>query len=365
MPYNELKRLEAVNRFLQIRINKQEEFIEIAQLAADICGVPSALITLIGEDTEFMLSEDRFVPSSGRDESFCHYVLGRDNVMVVPDAQQDPTLKNYAAVTREAGIRFYAGAPLTTYDGHTLGSLCVIDQKPGELTQMQNEMLENLARQVIQLLEFESNLHLLKEQYLAAKSLELKMNSFFESTTTSHLLLDKNYGVICYNKAVEIFIKKAYNIDMYQGINVAQFIDAAYMADFIEGCNRALAGESFRRERLLNFGKYAVWCLISYDPARNNDGEIVGISYNSSDISKRMASQQTALIQQRKLEHIAYMQSHEFRRPVASIKGLVSLLAIDGYDVSYPLLKVLKNGINEIDDRIAEIVNFTVLNEKP
>jgi len=363
MPYKELKRLEAVNRFLQIQINKQEEFKEIAQLAADICGVQSALITIIGQDTEFMLAEDGFVSSSARDQSFCHYLLETDTVMIVPDAQMDPRLKDYAAVTREAGIRFYAGAPLITHDGHTLGSLCVIDQKPGQLTQIQKEMLQNLASQVIQLLEFESNLHFLKEQYLAAKKLELTMNSFFESTTTSHLLLDKEFRVICYNKAVEIFIKKAYDVDMCTGIDVQQFIESAHMKDFLDGCKRALVGESFKHERLLNFGKYSIWCLISYDPARNNQGDIIGISYNSTDISKRIASQQTALTQQRKLTHIAYMQSHEFRKPVASVKGLVNLLEIDGHDLAYPLIKVIKNGINVIDDRIAEIVNYTVLNK--
>lgn len=361
MPYQELKRLEAVGRFLPIQLNKKEEFEEIAELAADICGVPRAIITLVAHDTEYMLADDRFIRSSGRDESFCHYVVESKQVMIVPDAQIDLRLKDYPAVTRDAGIRFYAGAPLTTHDGHILGSLCVIDQQPGQLTTIQKEMLENLARQVIQLLEFESNLHLLREQYLAVKKLELKMISFFESTTTSHLMLDKQFKVVCYNKAVEIFIKKAYNVDMEVGMDVKQFIDAAYMADFLENCRRALEGETITRERLLNFGKYEMWCLISYDPARNTEGEIVGISYNSRDISKRMASQETALAQQRKLDQIAYMQSHEFRSPVAAIKGLVNLLEMDGHEEAFPLIKVIKDGANVLDDKIAEIVNFTVL----
>lgn len=361
MPNRELERLETVNRFLQIKIDKQEEFKEIAQLAADICGVPNALITLIGEDTEYMLAGDTFVLNSGRDESFCNYVVDSGNMVIVSDAQLDPRLKSYAAVTREAGVRFYAGAPLTTHDGQTLGSLCVIDQKPGQLSQIQKDMLQNLAMQVIQLLEFESNLYFLKEQYLMAKKLEMKMNSFFESTTNSHLLLDKDLKVVCYNKAVEIFIRKAYHIDMEPGMDIKQFIHSAYMPDFIENCALALAGESIRSERLLNFAGYSIWCLISYNPARNHEGEIIGISYNSSDISKRMASQQAALAQQRKLDHIAFMQSHEFRRPVATIKGMINLMEMDGYYESYPLLKVVKNSVNEIDGRIAEIVNFTVV----
>jgi PAS domain S-box-containing protein len=361
MPQKELNRLEAVNRFLKIKINKQEEFNEITQLAAEICGTPNSLITLISEDTEFVLHNDDFKPNSGRDQSFCHYVLESNNVMIVPDARYDPRLKDYSAVTRKAGIRFYAGAPLTTTDGHRLGSLCVIDQKPGTLTQLQKEMLENLAGQVIQLLELDSNLHFLEMQYLEAKQRELKMRSFFESTASSHLLLDPNYKVLAYNKAVKMFIKEAYGTDMKVGMDVKQFIHEAYMADFIENCGRALAGENITRERLLNFAGHSVWCMLTYNPARDANGNVIGVSYNSTDITKRVMRQKAALEQQAKLDHIAFMQSHEFRRPVATIKGLIYLLSVDGYDEAYPLLKVMKKEIEEVDAKIAEIVSFTTV----
>lgn len=157
-------------------------------------------------------------------------------------------------------------------------------------------------------------------------------------------------------------IKKAYGVEMHPGMNIKQFIDADYIADFMENCELTLAGESIRLELLHNYGVFSSWFISSYDPARNNNGEIIGISYNSIDISKRIASQQTALAQQRKLDRIAFIQSHEFRRPVATIKGMLNLMEMDGYDESYPLLKVIRNSVNEIDDNIVEIVNFTVKN---
>jgi hypothetical protein len=360
MAYEELKRLEAVNRFLQIKLNKHEEFAEVSQLAADICGMPDAMITLISDDTEFVLSQDKFEFSSGRGESFCHYVLESDDVTVIRDTQLDNRLKNYKAVKKNAGVRFYAGAPLTTRDGHRLGSLCVIDQVPGELTQLQMEMLKNLASQVIQLLEFESNVHFLKLQYLEAKKIELKMRSFFESTASSHLLLDRDLKVVCFNKAVKLFIKKAYNVDIEVGMDIKQFVHVTYMADFVEHCSIALSGKSIFHERLLTFADDSVWCLLSYNPARNNDGEIIGVSYNSKDISRRVGFQLTALDQQSRLDHLAYIQSHEFRRPVATILGLINLLEIDGYDKTYPELKTIKVEINEVDTKIAKIVNFTI-----
>ncbi|RYE56676.1 MAG: GAF domain-containing protein [Sphingobacteriales bacterium] len=360
MPYEELKRLEAVNRFLQIKINKQEEFEEISQLVAEICNVPRAMITLISEDTEFVLSEDRFAFSSERGESFCHYVLKTDDVMVVADAQTDNRLKNYKAVKKDAGIRFYAGAPLTTHDGHRLGSLCVIDQRPGDLTQLQTEMLQNLANQVIQLLEFESNLYYLKLQYLEAKAIELKMRSFFESQASSHLLVDRDLKVVCFNKAVKLFVKKIYDVDMQVGMDIKQFIHVSYMAEFVEQCGKALSGESICHERLLIFADDSVWCMLTYDPALDNDGEIMGVSWNLNDISKRVGLQLTALDQQSRLDHLAYMQSHEFSRPVATIKGLVYLLELDGYNNSYPELNIIKAEMNDIDVKISKIVDYTI-----
>lgn len=360
MPVKELNRLEAVNRFLKIKINKQEEFRQIAQLAADICGMPTGLITLIDLDTEYILKDDAFVVSSGRNESFCHYVLESDSVMIVSDALQDPILNTYPAVTKEAGIRFYAGAPLTTQDGYRLGSLCVIDQKPGELTQIQKDMLENLARQIIQLLEFESNLYFLKMQFLESKKRELKMRSFFESTATIHLLLDKSVNIVAYNKAAQIAYNNAYNADLQLGLHAEQFLHESHLTHFIENCKRALNGETITSERLLNFGDHSLWFMIIYNPARDKSGEIIGVSCNCTDVSKRMERQQAAIEHQARLDQIAYMQSHEFRRPVATIKGLLTLLEMDEHDQVYPQLKVIKKAIHEIDEKIAEIVSFTI-----
>ncbi len=362
MPYQELKRLEAVNRFLRIEIDKQQEFREIVQLAMNICGTAAGQISLIGEDTEYILLNNGFIPNSGRDESFCHYVLESNTVMIVADAQLDPRLKDYPAVTREAGIRFYAGAPLTTQDGYRLGSLCVIDQKPGSLTQIQMEMLQNLAEQVIQLLELESNLHFVKLQYLEAKRRELKMKAFFENTASSHLLLDKEFKVVAYNKAVRDFIKLAYGVDMQVGMEVKHFVNEVYMADFIENCARALTGETITHERLLNIGTQQAWCMLIYDPARNSEGDIIGVSFNSTDITGQVKQQQIALEQRSKLNHIAYIQSHEFRKPVATIKGLIYLLEMDNHYKSHPLLQTIKNNIDLVDGKISEITNFTVVN---
>jgi sensor histidine kinase regulating citrate/malate metabolism len=75
---------------------------------------------------------------------------------------------------------------------------------------------------------------------------------------------------------------------------------------------------------------------------------------------KRKIQQETARDQQTKLYQIAHLQSHKFRRPVATIKGLINLLEMDSYHQSFSTLKVIRRGRDEIDERIAQIVSFTL-----
>ena len=73
--------------------------------------------------------------------------------------------------------------------------------------------------------------------------------------------------------------------------------------------------------------------MLTYDPARNDKGDIIGISFNSRDVTRQARQQQIAIAQQSKLNHIAYIQSHEFRRPVATIKGLIYLLEMNRLNI--------------------------------
>ena len=88
-----------------------------------------------------------------RDISFCTYTITGEQIFEVPDALQDPRFRDNPLVQGDPHIRFYAGTPLTSPDGHNLGTLCVIDRKPRRLSSEQRETLERLGRQVIRLFE--------------------------------------------------------------------------------------------------------------------------------------------------------------------------------------------------------------------
>ena len=141
-----------------------DEFAETAyddltRLAADICGTPIALITVIDGDRQWFKSRLGVEASAtAREASFCTHAIGRPaDVMVVEDASLDPRFADNPFVTGDAHIRFYAGAPLVTSAGEAIGTLCLLDQKPRKIAAAQVEELRFLARQVIVAMERRRN----------------------------------------------------------------------------------------------------------------------------------------------------------------------------------------------------------------
>ncbi|WP_345954599.1 GAF domain-containing protein [Mucilaginibacter sp. PAMB04168] len=360
MPKRELERLQAVNRFLKLKISKEEELQEIVSLAADVCGTPTALITLIDADMQYIPVKQAFdFKTTPRTQAFCNYVIEQQDVMIVPDASSDERFVNNPLVTGDPNIRFYAGTPLTTQDGLNLGSLCVIDQVPGQLSEEQQQMLQMLAQQVIQLLEFDASLELLKDQFLSAKKEELTMRSFFDSCTCAHLLLDLDLKVIAFSKAMSDFIKAHHHINIAPGFAIMDLIDPVDRDRVILACQDALQGRSTRMERHLAFKDTAYWWDVAVHPARNPDGEIIGVSYNGSDISERVRQKKSAEAQRLQLDKIAFVQSHELRRPVATIKGLLTLIDMEGFLYNSGRLLGLRENNERLDKNIHRIVSYT------
>lgn len=153
-PSNEEARLEALRSYEILDTSAEQEFDDLARIASTICDTKVALVTLVDDDRQwFKASLGVDFLETSREYAFCAYTILGNEPLVVEDATADARFRDNPMVVDDPGIRFYAGAPLTTSDGFGLGSLCVIDTKPRQLTDEQREALEALARQAIALME--------------------------------------------------------------------------------------------------------------------------------------------------------------------------------------------------------------------
>jgi signal transduction histidine kinase len=170
LPANEAGRLAALNSYDILDTPPEQAYDDFVLLAARICGVPIALISLIDEDRQWFKSKIGLEPpETPREHAFCAHAIVDNQLLVVPDAADDPRFEGNPLVTGAPNIRFYAGAPLVTEGGHGLGTLCVIDRVPRQLTPEQLASLQALSRQLMAQLELRRALEKLTEAERAKK----------------------------------------------------------------------------------------------------------------------------------------------------------------------------------------------------
>ncbi|APX86064.1 hypothetical protein BV511_15990 [Methylorubrum extorquens] len=149
-------RLAALDAYAILDTAPEKGFDDVVLLARNICEVPVALVSFVAGDRQWFKARIGF-PDCGTDlnASVCAHVLTEPDLLVIPDLSRDPRTSSNPLVAGGPRIRFYAGAPLRTPDGLTLGSLCVIDvePRPAGLTLRQSESLRALAGQVMAQME--------------------------------------------------------------------------------------------------------------------------------------------------------------------------------------------------------------------
>ena len=151
LPEKESERLRALRKYNILDTLPEQQYQDIVQMAALICGTPIALVSLVDDDRQWFKAKVGLDANEApRESAFCaHALLQPDRLFIVPDATLDPRFSDNPLVTHSPNINFYVAAPLKTVDGHVLGTLCVVDFHPRELNAEQEEALRALSRQVM------------------------------------------------------------------------------------------------------------------------------------------------------------------------------------------------------------------------
>ncbi|PTQ63479.1 PAS domain S-box-containing protein [Sphingomonas sp. PP-CE-3G-477] len=146
--FDEAERSRVISAYDVAGARAKGQLDDIVAFAAELCGAPVALLSLVEEEYQRFLARTGFdLEQTPRSMSFCAHAMHHHEVMEVPDAQADPRFVDNPLVTGEPYVRFYAGAPLVSSEGVPLGALCVLASAPREgLTRFQRDGLTLLAK---------------------------------------------------------------------------------------------------------------------------------------------------------------------------------------------------------------------------
>ncbi len=148
------ERLSALRSYEILDTPPEPAFDRLAKLAAQLCGAPYAAITFLDGTRKFLKARVGFTEVDAPDApDFCCQAAGQSDLFLVPDATKDERFKSHPLVTGSSQVRFYAGIPLKSVEGHLLGTLCVLDRMPRELTKEQRDALWVLGSEVVTELE--------------------------------------------------------------------------------------------------------------------------------------------------------------------------------------------------------------------
>jgi GAF domain-containing protein len=153
-PINEAERLAALEEYRVLDTPSETAFDDITLLAAHICQVPIAMISLVDKSRQWFKARVGVTRrQTPRDVAFCSHAILQTEPLIVRDALKDDRFADSSLVTAKPRIRFYAGYPLVSHDGYALGTLCALDRKPRVLSTEQQKAMHALSRQVMELLE--------------------------------------------------------------------------------------------------------------------------------------------------------------------------------------------------------------------
>jgi PAS domain S-box-containing protein len=358
-------RLQTVAHFVDFNLEKDKELMEIVELAAAVTNLPYAVISFLDNETAYLKVRKGFSEVAiPRHLSFCTHALQQSELMIVPDASLDERFANNPFVTDGPRLRFFAGMPLIAQNGERIGVLCVSDIEPRILDSHQQLVLKILSNQVMKIVELKAGMKLLEkkqkeleEQKELNNNANIRLRSFFESSTNFQVLLGRNGEVIDFNKTAYNFIRTVHKAKLQRGDLFAKYIHPEFVATFLNQYKLALQGTKSAKEGSTDYEEMGViWWEAAFEAARDDEGEIIGVSYLIRNVTERKLKEQKIIAQNQSLLKIAHIQAHEFRAPLTTIMGLMSLIKEENFAAPSEYIELLEQAVDTLDTTIRHIV---------
>ncbi len=365
----ETERLAELDNYHILNTLPEAEYDYIVELAATICNVPIALINFVGEDDIWFkakcgLPDD--MEGVPREISFCdHLVKTPCQVLQIKDTHKDDRFVDNPLVTGEPNIRFYAGSPLVTPSGKIIGAICVLDNKPRELSAEQTKALLTLANKAMENLE--SKRTILKNK-LERDNIERLLTKVSDTAPGAiYEFLIKPTGEMSFN-----FISSGVS-KLHPNLTAEKLIaDSSLWFQLIHPRDRDRMKKSIANSykhlnkweedfRLKSDNKDEIWLRTVATPERRKNGDVIwyGTFQDICGIKQFTAKIE---LQNQILSDIAWEQSHLVRAPLSRIMALVNTISTFEMDeVNKELLNHVDRSANELDGIIRGIVEKSVL----
>ncbi|MGF1517180.1 MAG: response regulator [Nodosilinea sp.] len=347
LPADETCRLEALYKYHILDTPPAQGFDHLTQLAAMVCQVPIALVSLIDDQRQWFKAKVGLeTPETRRDLAFCAHAILQSELFEVPDTLADERFCDNPLVTDEPHLRFYAGMPLITAQGYALGTLCVIDRVPRRLTSMQRQTLEMLAAQVLDQLELHHQIEQIQQAETERQRLQasLRLQERAIAASSNGIVItdasQPNNPIIYVNPAFERIT--GYPAAEVMGQNCRFLQRDQIDQPGLDQLRQAIAEGTDCTVEVVNYRKNGepFWNQLSISPIYDPGGQLthfVGIQTDICDRKRAEAqlhqhmqdleqARRTAeAANQAKSEFLA-MMSHEIRTPMNAVIGMTSLL---------------------------------------